>query len=115
MNILVVKFYEVISMSLFSRISNALREINSPHWSLTKLGIFFCMYPAITFVFVFDAWMKSSMDWMNTCIFIVGVTAPRAISQFLAARFGYVSKEGEKLEDDNKMDGRDLFHHEEKK
>lgn len=95
-------------MSFFSRVSNALREVNSPHWSLTKMGIFFCMYPAVTAAYLFDVYTKSSMDWLNTAVFIVGITTPRVLSQILSARFGYVSKEGQILQEDNAVDGRDI-------
>jgi hypothetical protein len=89
---------------LGSKLDHAIREVNSPHWSLTKLGIMVFLYPTITFVFVYDAYKNSRMDWMNTAVYICGIVTPRLVSQILAARFGYQGKNGERLDGDNNID-----------
>ena len=89
---------------LGSKLDHSIREVNSPHWSLTKLGMLFFLFPSITGVFVYDAIINKRMDWMNTAIFITGIVTPRLISQILAARFGYQGKNGEKLDGDNSID-----------
>ena len=90
--------------ALVERIDNSMREVNSPHWSLTKVGIIIFMYPAITAAFVYDTYVNQSLDWVNMSVFITGITAPRMISQILAARFGYQSKDGKVLAGDNAVD-----------
>lgn len=89
---------------LGSKLDNAIREVNSPHWSLTKLGILIFLYPTITAVFLYDAYYNHRMDWMNTAVYICGIVTPRLVSQILAARFGYQGKDGAKLADDNSID-----------
>ena len=78
-----------ILATLGKKLDFAIREVNSPHWSLTKLAMLIFLYPAITIVFLFDAVHNNRMDWMNTAIFICGIVTPRLISQMVAARFGY--------------------------
>jgi hypothetical protein len=95
--------------TLGSKIDYSIREVNSPHWSLTKLGMLVFLYPAITWVFIFDVYTNNKMDWMNTAIFICGIVTPRMLSQILAARFGYKTKDGEKLNDDNSIDASGMF------
>jgi hypothetical protein len=90
--------------SLGNKLDQAIREVNSPHWSLTKLGIMVFLYPTITFVFVYDAYKNNRMDWMNTAVYICGIVTPRLVSQILAARFGYQGKNGERLDGDNSID-----------
>ena len=89
---------------LGGKLDHAIREVNSPHWSLTKLGIMVFLYPTITFVFVYDAYKNGRMDWTNTAIYICGIVTPRLVSQILAARFGYQGKNGERLDGDNSID-----------
>lgn len=93
-----------IVRSFASKLDASIREVNSPNWSLTKLGILFFLFPSITSVFLFDAYVNQRMDWMNTATFITGIVTPRMISQVLAARFGYRSKNGERLDEDNSID-----------
>ena len=78
--------------TLATKLDHTIREVNSPNWSLTKLGMLFFLYPSITGVFIFDAVVNHRMEWMNTAVFITGIVTPRLISQIVAARFGYQGK-----------------------
>jgi hypothetical protein len=81
----------------------SLREMNSDKWSLTKVGILFFLYPAITVVFMFDAFKNGRMEWLNASVFATAIVAPRAISQIIIARFtGSVAKDEPKKEEPKK-------------
>jgi hypothetical protein len=88
----------------FHKISAALMETNSTNWSLTKLVMLFLMYPTITGVFIFDAWVNKRMDSINSLVYITAVATPRALSQVLAARYGFKSREGSGITDGNFVD-----------
>ena len=79
---------KTVEPSVLQRVEGSIMEINSKRWSLTKLGILIFLYPSLTAVFIYDAFINARMDWVNASVFIAGLTTPRIFSQVISARFG---------------------------
>jgi hypothetical protein len=93
-----------IVAKFFHKVSESLLETNSTNWSMTKLVMLFLMYPTVTGIFIYDAIIHQRMDVMNSLVYITAVATPRALSQILAARYGFKSSDGSTLTDGNFVD-----------
>lgn len=86
----IICFWQTFFIPVLKRVDEMFLDKNANYnqWSSAKLGVFFCLYPAVTFAYLFDVIHNGEFDWLKTAVFAVAVAAPRTLSQLLSSRMG---------------------------